>query len=187
MKKITTIIVLLTLTFISKSSKAQVEFMHSVGIATHLTVHDEFGQNFLALMYAPRLNVVQLSDESNISVGTRLGIGFNYSNLSPLLPMFEIPLIVDYNMNALSSKESYEESGFFIGGGFNYNSMTAMEFDQNTLESKKVAATTLGWTVNGGMTFNKDKKKFAVRAAYTSGITNSNRIISLGILYFPLF
>ena len=108
-------------------------FMHGVGLDIFVTTANN-GNAAAAegFTYNPRFNFFETEDYS-LSVGVPLTIGFsgsyssNYNSYygsttdNTLAFMAHIPLILNFNFGAGSSKDNEERFGFFVGGGLGYH------------------------------------------------------------------
>lgn len=117
--------ILITLfTLVSASVFSQVSFSHSLGASIYVNSITAGG----AVVYSPRLNVLNFDDEGSVSLGTHLGLGFSGSVNSQTggsgSLTFDAPIVVEYNgALACTPDASSQGIGYFFGGGFGYNLM----------------------------------------------------------------
>lgn len=107
-------------------------FMHGVGLDIFVTT-EKNGDAAAAegFTYNPRFNFIENEDYS-LSVGVPLTIGLSGSYSSSynsyygsttdntLAFMAHIPVILNFNFGAGSSKDNEQRFGFFVGGGLGY-------------------------------------------------------------------
>ena len=108
-------------------------FMHGAGLSLFVTTAKN-GNAAVAegLHYNPRFNFIENEDFS-LSVGVPLSVGFsgsyssNYNSYNgntvdnTLAFMADIPVILNFNFGAGSTKDNEQRFGFFVGGGLGYH------------------------------------------------------------------
>lgn len=84
-----------------------------------------------------------------------------------LLALVQVPLMVNFNGGAGSSKDNEERFGYFFGGGFGYHSTGIGEFEGSKTYSKG-----LGSAANAGVRFavGSNQKNIEVRFSYMKGL-----------------
>ena len=107
------------------AANAQVSFSHAAGAGLYAS---EAGSGW-ALMYAPRLNVVDLTDEMNLSVGTNVGLGFSGSFNSQEggsgSILFDLPILAELNIGHAANEDARSDFGGFVGLGYGFNKMAS--------------------------------------------------------------
>lgn len=177
MKKI---IFSLSLIFSVFSASSQ-SFMHGAGvgfIASNTSVSDAKTKIYFTLHYYPQ--VAFLENESfSLSAGIPFTLGLsgtysaNYSTRgdsyeeNTLLALVQIPLMVNFNGGAGSSKDNEERFGYFVGGGFGYHSTGIDEFEGTKTYSKGV-----GPAANAGVRFavGSNQKNIEIRLSFMKGL-----------------
>ena len=121
-------------------------FIHAVGLSVFID-HTPHSPNIASygLTYSPRFNVME-NNKMSVSVGIPLTVGgsggsggkqpdgywiddqyYYYYDDGYEAPevkarwMVDVPVIVNLNLGALSSKYNTQRIGFFVGGGFGYH------------------------------------------------------------------
>jgi len=179
MKKFTIRLAIIAMAlFANFAAKAQVEFNHSLGGALYAS---ESSSGY-GIMYSPRLNVLALSDEASVSVGTHLGFGFSGSSNSQTGAtgsfVLDLPLLAEINLGHANSSNSSIGFGGFLGAGFGYHKAAY----QDGIFSGNRAAT--GVVLNGGFRTNLIKEQsITLRISYMLASDGLGDIIGLGLTY----
>lgn len=158
--------------------KAQVEFNHSAGFGLYAS---ETSSGY-ALQYSPRLNLLELSDEMSLSVGSHLGVGFSGSVNSQTGGsgsfVLDLPLMAEVNFGHASSTNSSVGFGGFLGAGFGYHKAS---YDDGFSSGDRGAT---GLVFNGGFRTNLIKEtSITFRVSYMLASDGKGDIIGLGLLY----
>lgn len=120
MKKLKLILLIVVVSVTSKLSYGQLTFSHDLGAAFYLS---DLASS-PAAVYSPRLNFLELNDEATVSLGTHLGLGFNYSSDgNDNYFAYELPLVAEINLGNASSRNSEASFGGFAGLGYGLNKM----------------------------------------------------------------
>jgi hypothetical protein len=132
----------------------QPSFSHTVGFTLY-TAHQytSFG-----LLYSPRLNFAQFSDNATFSLGTHLGLAnsldatseTNNSNTFDNYSI-DVPIVVEYNFGNGASDESLNLFGFFIGGGYGFHNAEWKKIENSSLYNRSLHIR--GPVINGGLRF----------------------------------
>ncbi len=110
----------LVLILTTKTTFCQISFSHAIGISIY--------RYSPAIIYSPRINLVQLNKETNLSLGTHLAYGFrpnsqisgNIKNTGSFF-VYEVPLVAEINFGCGSSPQAYSNTGGFFGIGYAVN------------------------------------------------------------------
>ena len=140
------------------------------------------------LTYSPRINFIEQEDMS-VSAGIpfTLGASFSYnaeynsysgsSTSSSFSFMANVPLIINLNMGAGSTKETESRFGYFVGGGVGYhygtfNLSDALNVDGDGYTVHKVS--TFGPVGNAGIRFGvgSGSHNIEVRFQYMKGLSD---------------
>jgi hypothetical protein len=164
--------------FANFAAKAQVEFNHSFGGVFYASENS----SGYGILYSPRLNLVELSDEVSLSAGSHVGLGFSGSANSQTGAsgsfVLDLPLLAEINFGHASSSNSSIGFGGFLGAGFGYNRMSYSD----VFGSGDRAAT--GLVLNGGFRTNLIKEQsVTLRISYMMASDNKGDIIGLGLTY----
>lgn len=164
----------LCLLFIVSKGFAQVSFMHSGGLSLYSISSGVNSSVGPALMYSPRLNLVKLSDELTLSVGTHIGIDFFLSsNGNQNSSTFDIPLVAELNFGHGAIKQTKSKFGGFVGLGYGFTSIKT----NASYEAR-------GVLLNGGLRFVMFKKSFGLRVAYLlNSVKDVSDVSSFGLFY----
>lgn len=135
--------------FLLHSATAQVEFMHSFGGKYFFYANSE-GFSSAGLLYSPRVNVTS-GENSAISVGTHLGLGFSLQagaggNASSLV--LDLPLVGEYNFGYGSMSDIESGLGGYVGAGYGLHRVSL------NVEGYSAGATLHGPVFTGGIRFN---------------------------------
>ena len=167
-------------------------FMHGVG--TGIFVEKSKGYDPVAtaiLTYSPRINLTE-SDFMSLSVGIPLTIGLsgNYQSSSyngeetgSINFMANLPLMLNVNLGAGSSKECEDRFGFFLGGGFGYHFGTQSVYDDYYEESSSKSGSTFGPAGNIGFRFavGSHQKNIEARLSYMKGLKENYKADVYGL------
>ncbi|MCO5240004.1 MAG: hypothetical protein M9904_08105 [Chitinophagaceae bacterium] len=175
MKK-TILFFVFALSIYSASSQS---FMHGAGVGFLVSNPSNADTKvFATLHYYPQVAFVQTGAFS-VSAGIPLTVGLTgsynagYSSNggsyeeNTLLGLIQVPLMVNFNGGAGSSKENEQRVGYFIGGGFGYHSTGIGEFDD-----KKHYTKGFGPAANAGLRFavGSHQKNIEARLSYMKGL-----------------
>jgi hypothetical protein len=167
-------------------------FMHGVG--TGIFVEKSKGYDPIAtaiLTYSPRVNITE-SDFMSLSVGVPLTVGLsgNYQSSSyygeesgSFNFMANIPLMVNVNLGAGSSKECEDRFGFFLGAGFGYHFGTQTYIDDYYEENVSKSGSTYGPAGNIGFRFavGSHQKNIEARLSYMKGLKDTYKTDVYGL------
>lgn len=174
----------LALILVTSISYAQVSFSHAAGIkllvasseAQTISIGDATvdiesqSSSAVGILYSPRLNLVEVGDNSTISVGTHIALTFEANSRSETSFVYDIPIVAEYNFGLASNNDNDDSFGFFIGGGYGI-------YDSNNLVDSVT-----GPVVNGGLRFLISDNPIDVSASYLIGADNIN-VFGLGLQY----
>jgi hypothetical protein len=151
--------------------------------------------------YSPRFNFLE-KDNSSLSVGIPLSFGPSgafttrksnepYESERPETYILSIPVILNFNVGAGSSRYNDSGSGFFAGAGFGYHFGAAAEKTIDVISSGYSRTTynhkgTIGPVVNAGIRIGVggDTHHFEIKTTYMKGInTLKPNIYSLSVLF----
>ncbi len=183
---------LVALTFITLVQSASSQtFLHGAGVGFNYS-HPKSGlvdsKVYFTLHYYPQVTFVE-NESFSVSAGIPLTVGltgtFNASYSSrgdsyeenTLFTLVQIPLMVNFNGGAGSTKENEQRFGYFLGGGFGYHStgiddvMLTDEFG-NDIGTKKVYSKGFGPAANAGVRFavGSHQKTIEIRASFMQGL-----------------
>ena len=164
------------LLWFSHTLLGQVSFSHSAGGAYYLT--SSIGAP--AITYSPRLNLLQMSDEATLSLGTHIGLGLVYNSRAGASSFaLDLPIVAELNLGHASSPESDAVFGGFIGAGYGINKMGAAgAFGGETNDAA-------GIVLNGGIRANiRESFPLGLRVSYLINTKEGNEdVIGVGIFY----
>jgi len=126
-------------------------FMHGVGTGVFVEKSKGYDPVATAIFtYSPRINLTE-SDFMSLSVGIPLTVGLsvNYQSGNYYSEetggfnfMANLPLMLNVNLGAGSSKECEDRLGFFLGAGFGYHFGTQTYIDNYNEESVSKSGST---------------------------------------------
>ncbi len=157
---------------------AQVEFYHSTGFGFYGDFSRASG---LAITYAPRINLFNVSKETTFSVGTNLALGVSgysdiYGEAAPLL--IDFPILAELNFGHGSNYEAESDWGSFIGIGYGYNRMAYENWVGYGMATSQGPVITCGFKKELGNT------SLALRLSYLANSQDKiGDILGLGVLF----
>ncbi len=117
MKKLLVAIIITICTF--SFANAQVSFSHAVGAKYFLATNSDLDYSAVGILYSPRLNVVELGDNSTVSIGTHIGLAFQGNSRDGSSSfVYDLPIVAEYNFGSTSNRDNDESFGFYVGGGY---------------------------------------------------------------------
>ncbi|MGN6436749.1 MAG: hypothetical protein ACTHMM_09445 [Agriterribacter sp.] len=142
---------------------------------------------FFTLHYYPQVTFME-TETFSVSTGIPLTVGLSggynasFSNggsfeENTLMGVIQVPLMVNFNGGAGSTKESEQRFGYFIGGGFGYHSTgigyVADQFG-NQFEDKTYSKG-FGPAANAGLRFalRNSQRNIEVRFSFMKGLKNA--------------
>jgi hypothetical protein len=182
MKKIALVIALFLISLIGFSQS----FMQGAGLTIFVaTVNNSDPSVVGGFTYSPRFNFAEMENMS-LSVGIPLSAGISeyYNSMDPdgnsLSFMLNVPLMINLNVGAGSTKENESRLGFFVGAGFGYHlgSYNTNVTDGYDEYSSYQAKSSYGPAANAGVRIavGNHQKNIEIRLSYLKGIdaTNAN-------------
>jgi len=180
MKKL---LLLTTIAFLGVLSvNAQMSFSHSFGgkyysamIAAKsievggVTVEiEKQSSDAIGALYSPRLNLVEVGDNSTVSIGTHIGLAVQVSTQQGSSFIYDIPIVAEYNFGQASNNDNDSGFGFYIGGGYGIHNSSAFNDPIS------------GPVVNGGLRFVIADKPLDLNVSYLIGSDDIN-VLGVGI------
>jgi len=172
--------IILALTLIcgfAATSNAQLSFQHSAGGAVYLS--KDFSS--YGIVYSPRLNFYQPSDEMTLSLGAQLGVNMdgNFNSQTGVSGSFgyDLPVYLGMNFGAGASKDSKALVGGFLGGGYSVSSFSyANDFGawSDSFSGPMAIA---------GIRANIKEQVFELNGSYTLNGGDKTNILGLRLLY----
>ncbi len=119
--------------FVISISRSQISFSHSVGLSFIMpTNQDLVDIGGLGVEYSPRLNVLEVGDNSTVSVGTHLLLGGSGGDSRSGFDFYySLPLVAEYNFGSASNRDNMDNFGFYVGGGYGIFSQTVLSSSIN--------------------------------------------------------
>lgn len=167
-------LIVLCILFTCKGAFSQ-EFMHSLG-GKYFFYANSDGFYSTTILYSPRVNVSS-SENSSISVGTHLGLGFSfysgpYGSSSSFV--FDIPLVAEYNFGFGSSSENSSGFGGYVGAGYGIHRVSL------SVDGSSGAATIHGPSFTGGVRFDiPGIGPFDIGASYMLDLKNKDTKVNI--------
>jgi hypothetical protein len=175
-------------------------FSNGVGIAYFGTSANGIrSTSSYGLTYSPKVNVMQ-NDNVSISVGLPISVGMsintgstdngvNGTSINSLSLMTDLPLLVNFNFGAGSSRDCEDKVGFFVGAGFGYHHTEGVEEDTDQYGDQTENNYTLnvvGPAADAGVRFGVGQKghNIELRGSFLKGLDNSKaNIFGVGALF----
>jgi hypothetical protein len=159
---------ILVLTFLlpALTVQGQTYFNHALGLSV-------YGWDGIpGLMYSPRLTLLSLNDQTNISIGTHIGI--NYGLYTGELYVLDLPLVMEMNFGHGAHRYNEKKNGGFMGLGYGF-----MKLDDDNIQEQ-------GLLMNVGFRRRVFDASLGLRLSLLTDITFSFGYFSLGAFYtFP--
>lgn len=176
---------------ISVQQASSQTFLHGAGVGFAVANSKTAGQDakvFGTFHYYPQVTFVE-SETYSVSAGIPLTVGLsgsysaNFSSRgdsyeeNSLLAMLQMPLMVNFNGGAGSTKETEQRFGYFIGGGFGYHSTGIGYYTDefgNELDGKQYSKG-FGPAANAGVRFavGSNQKNIEVRFSFMKGLKDA--------------
>ncbi len=166
-------------------------FMQGVGI--NVVLQSSAGSSadpVGAIMYSPRVSFME-TENSSFTIGLPISFGFSgsynsqYPEDNSLGLMLDVPLMINYNYGAGSTKEAEDKFGFFGGVGFGYhtNQYTATDQYDEDYTSKTSGFGPAG-NIGARMGVGHGSHNLELRFSYmkTLDLSKSN-VIGIGFLF----
>ncbi|SFD53579.1 hypothetical protein SAMN05518672_102337 [Chitinophaga sp. CF118] len=181
---------------ISVNASSQ-SFHHGLGISIFFDnmVPDKI-TSIAAITYSPGFNFHE-TEKMSVSLGIPLSIGFMGDGNNAYDETTEedevaagdingftldVPLMVNLNLGAGSSRMSKGNIGGFIGAGYTYHYSSSRDYTKDSIE-KSIGGTSFGLTVNGGIRMGIGDgpiKNIELRLSYYKG-RNRTRLGMFGM------
>ena len=164
--------------FISISTQAQVSFQHGGGVGYFFT--SSIGG--YGLVYAPRLNVAELSDDLSVSINAKPGLSFDFNANSRTGGSgtlgFDLPIFAAINLGMGAMPDSDANFGGYIGGGYSISSFAYAD------DISSDSSTGGGLMVIGGARFIFKDRPVGINASFTAGSGDKESVLGLRFLYY---
>ncbi|HPE55253.1 MAG TPA: hypothetical protein P5514_15685 [Bacteroidales bacterium] len=177
MKKFYHISILASIMMIAwNSATAQATFSHAIGI--EYLASSEVGVP--AILYSPRINIIELDRDLTISLGTHFGLGFNFSSREGATTLaIDLPLVAEVNFGHASQPYSRADYGGFAGIGYGYSKLGQSGEWESYYNSEAS-----GLVINGGFRGYINDSSVGARISYLLNFReNGSNIIGLGVFY----
>ncbi|MBC7383314.1 MAG: hypothetical protein H7296_10050 [Bacteroidia bacterium] len=166
--------------------KSQVSFNHSLGVSTYFALSTNATASGYGIMYSPRLNFLELADETTLSVGTHLGLGFsgsaNSQSGSSGSFLLDAPLMVELNFGQAANPDASSSFGGFGGIGYGFNAMAQSSNTAFGNSSSTFSAS--GIVFNGGLRAVIRDRSVGARVSYMLNMTSGGaNVIGIGVFY----
>ncbi|HLV70171.1 hypothetical protein [Xanthomarina gelatinilytica] len=179
---------LIFLIFFSSSMMfSQTSFSHAAGIAGYFGTRNA---NSVAagITYSPRFNFFRVSENSTLSIGSHIGLGYNITNREANSFSYHLPVVLEFNFGHASDKTKYENGfGGFIGFGYSIDNTQRSSYYYNGFTSINIVENDVikGPMVNLGMRFKFLGKSAGIRFSYLYGTGDfeGGYMSSLGFQY----
>jgi hypothetical protein len=156
---------------------AQTSFSHSLGGTAYISPNVDG----IGITYSPRLNVVEIVDEVTLSVGTHLGLGFNFSSDregSSNSFVLDLPIVAELNFGHGANPDARSSFGGFVGFGYGISKMGA---EDDFGVGRNDAA---GLIVNGGIRAIIMERPVGLRVSYLlNSKSGAESVLGVGIFY----
>lgn len=158
-------------------SFAQLSFSHDVGVGIYVA---ENGANSPAIVYSPRLNVLEIQDHMTISVGTHLGawLAFNSREGGDGSFAFDLPIMASINFGQYAQPEAEDLNiGGFVGVGYGISRLGS----ESTFTTDYNEAN--GLVFDGGLRFILRGIPLGIRGSYQLNSRTSDSNEDFGNVY----
>lgn len=163
------------LLLLSQFSFGQISFSHSLGVS----YYSSSLASAPGIMYSPRINFIELSDETTISAGTHLGLGILYNSGEGASSfVLDLPIVAEINFGHGANPDTESSFGGFAGLGFGISkisSASAFGTDYNNAA---------GIVINGGIRTIIKEKPLGLRVSYLLNTKEGYKnVIGIGVFY----
>ncbi|AKP52277.1 hypothetical protein CA2015_2870 [Cyclobacterium amurskyense] len=188
MKK-TLLLAAIALVFIAlpKVSLGQVSFSHSLGAAYYVstsTIITEYSESTStigspAILYSPRINVVELGEEMTVSVGTHLGLGFSADTSTGSASFaLDLPVVAEINFGHGAHADTRSSVGGYAGVGYGINRLGGGS-DFDGVSTNKAS----GPVLNGGVRALINGIPVGLRVSYLLNMEEGGNVAGIGAFY----
>ncbi|HTJ12126.1 MAG TPA: hypothetical protein VL547_08875 [Dinghuibacter sp.] len=175
-------------------------FSNGVGIAYFNTAATGIqSTNSFGLTYSPKINVTE-NDHFSLSVGLPISVGMSVStggsdngvngtDINSLSLMADVPLLVNLNFGAGSSRDCEDRIGFFVGAGVGYHHTEGVEEDTDQYGDQydnNYTLNVVGPAADAGVRFGVGQKghNIELRGSFLKGLDASKaNIFGVGALF----
>lgn len=172
-------------------------FRHGAGVGYSVdAVENADTRVGVILMYVPRIDFLETS-RTSFSVALPITVGASvsgvysssYGSSTEANVHVNVPVMLNFNMGAGSSRQNHSRFGGFFGGGFGFH--TSASSDEGVVydyygNPTYTDGTSVGPAANGGFRigFGQKGKNIEIRLAYFHGLTNYEpRFFTMGCLF----
>lgn len=179
--------VTLVFLFVCTISFSQSSFSHAAGIAGYIGTRDATSKD-IAVTYSPRYNFLKVSENSNLSIGTHLGLGVVISDRAVSSILYHIPILLEFNFGHASDRTKYaNKSGGFIGVGYSFDNSQRQLRVNNGYSTSYITVEDVisGPMANIGLRFKLFGKSAGIRISYLygTGDFSGGYLSSIGFQY----
>jgi len=157
MKTVKNVLIGMLLLF-AQFSHGQISFSHAIGGSYYFASLTEAP----GIMYSPRINLFELSDELTISVGTHLGLGLVSANSREGARSFafDLPIVAEVNFGHGANRDTKSLIGGFAGLGYGISKIgSAGTFGADSNDAR-------GLILNGGVRVIIQERSIGLRLSY---------------------
>lgn len=190
-------IILFSVCFMILHESFSQQFMHGAGTGVFFNSSPFIRPSVLTVVtYSPRVNFIETKSLS-VSAGIPLSVGYGWTyNLKKYYTnnynqsknnsafIVDIPVIINLNMGAGSTKQNEKRFGFFIGGGlaYQYGTYFLAQYDPYTGWYSKINKISLGPAGNMGirLAVGKHQKNIEAKFSYMRSLKKDETSV-LGI------
>lgn len=159
----------------SQFTYSQISFSHSIGGAYYGSPQ----ASATAIMYSPRVNFLELSDELTVSAGTHLGLGIVYNSQTGENSFaFDFPFVAEINLGHGANADTRSTFGGFLGLGYGYSRIGSDgAFGANYNDA-------LGPVFNGGIRALINERPVGLRISHLANTKKGfDNVLSVGLFY----
>ena len=174
------------------------QFSNGVGLAYFNTSAQGINStNSFGITYSPRVNVMS-NDNFSVSIGLPISVGMSLhvstsstdvNDNNSVSVMADVPLLVNLNFGAGSTRDCEDKFGFFVGAGFGYHHADGAEDDTDAYGDEyenDYSLNVYGPAADAGIRLGMGHRghNLEIRAQYLKGIDASKvNIIGGGVLF----
>ena len=170
-----------------KVSLGQASFSHSLGAAYYVSTSTVITENYEststigspAILYSPRINMVELGREMTVSVGTHLGLGFMLdTNSGSASFAMDLPVVAEINFGHGAHADTRSSVGGYAGVGYGINRLGGgSNFDG--VSTNKAS----GPVLNGGVRALINGVPVGFRLSYLLNMEEGGNVAGIGAFY----
>ncbi|RFS22729.1 hypothetical protein DVR12_13120 [Chitinophaga silvatica] len=192
--------VLLLLSCCTYSIASSQHLMYAIGSSYFIDhANHSKGITSSSIAFSPRYNITE-HDYYSLSVGLPINIGavidlrssedsYDYNYTDKIRMLIDVPVILNFNLGAISSAENTQKVGGFVGAGMAYHlgPVTKIRKGQNGIDDyNPTTQGSAGPVINAGIRLNIRQagiNGLEIKGTYMKSYINQTDVYSIQLLY----